>query len=154
MAEFIHDHQKPIAVKCLSTLPLDGLDPVSDVKAALERRTLLSSPRISAPIIGSVYVFLKGWTRWGDGLRWPFKTHRNARDGQDYNIYHGAAQGHLSGLYCSFCCTCVVCLPSSHRRNYKSKLHCISRGECIWCCILPFAWRETRLFSIDPFRAY
>lgn len=112
------DHQKLVATQCLNAVPLDGLDPSSEVEAAL-REGSLSDTHITQPCAGDVYVYPKGKQRWSDGMKWPFskefglrrtkllteqETHRNASNKQDYNIYHGVTrEGHLSALRLRLC---------------------------------------------------
>jgi hypothetical protein len=83
---------------CLNALPLDKLDPLSDVTMAVTKSSLLSDPHITNPAAGSVYVFMKGPGRWNDGMQWPFKTHRH-QHGQEYQMYHGVNERHLSGSH-------------------------------------------------------
>jgi hypothetical protein len=114
-SQFRNDHQKLVATQCLNAVPLDELDPSSEVDAALRKRRL-SDIHITEPCVGDVYVYMKGKQRWSDGMKWPFskefglhrtkllteqETHRNASNKQDYNIYHGATrEGHLSAPRC------------------------------------------------------
>jgi hypothetical protein len=150
--DFQHNHQRPIAMKCLKTLSLDKLNLLSDVTMAVDKGNLLSTLCITDPIAGNVYVFQKGKTRWSAGLKWPFKTHRYAPDGQDYQIYHGVARSHLGGSHAPSLGSAYRC--PSHRRHNKSKLYGKSRRETIWCSILPFAYDDTCLFSISDLCAY
>lgn len=58
-------------MECLNTLSLDGLNPLSDVTTAVDKGTLLSTPRITNPVAGNVYVFKRGKKQWNDGLDTP-----------------------------------------------------------------------------------
>ena len=99
-------------MESLNTLSLDGLNPLSDVTTAVDKGTLLSTPRITNPVAGNVYVFKRGKKQWNDGLKWPFKIHKHAQNGRDhYQIYHGVDARHLSGSHApslgdAYACRC------------------------------------------------